>query len=75
MRRDASAYIRNNFEPDDRLAVVLIQQVGQERGKVVHKFCSAEEAAMARKRQRAAARRGAGPRPRAPDLFDEAEPE
>ena len=36
---------------------------------------SAEEAAMARKRQRAEVRRGAGPRPRAPDLFDEAEPE
>ena len=36
---------------------------------------SAEEAAMARKRQRAAGRRGAGHRPREPDLFDEAEPE
>ena len=36
---------------------------------------SADEAAMARKRQRAAGRRGAGHRPRAPDLFDEAEPE
>ncbi len=45
MRRDASAYIRNNFEPEDRLAVVLIQQVGKERGKVVQRFWSAEEAA------------------------------
>ena len=35
---------------------------------------SAEEAAMAMKRQRAAGRRGIGPRPRAPDLFDEVEP-
>ena len=36
---------------------------------------SAEEAAIARHRRRAADRRGAGPRPRTPDLFDEEAPE
>ena len=36
---------------------------------------SAEEAAMARQRRSAAGRRGAGHRPREPDLFDEEEPE
>ena len=44
MRRDASAYIRANFRPEDRLAVVLIQQEGEEKGKVVQKFWSAEMA-------------------------------
>ena len=34
---------------------------------------SAETAAMARNRRRAAGRRGAGPRPRERDLFDEAD--
>lgn len=45
MRRDASAYIRANFRPEDRLAVVLIQQEGEQKGKVVQKFWSAEMAA------------------------------
>ena len=45
MRRDASAYIRANFEPQDRLAVVLIQQEGEEKGRVVQKFWSAAMAA------------------------------
>ena len=45
MRRDASAYIRANFQPEDRLAVVLIQQEGEEKGKVVQKFWSAAMAA------------------------------
>ena len=45
MRRDASAYIRANFRPEDRLAVVLIQQEGQEKGKVAQRFWSAEMAA------------------------------
>ena len=45
MRRDASAYIRANFKPEDRLAVVLIQQEGEEKGKVLHKFWSASLAA------------------------------
>ena len=38
MRRDASAYIRANFNLDDRLAVVLIQQEGEEKGRVLQKF-------------------------------------
>ena len=45
MRRDASAYIRANFQPEDRLAVVLIQQEGEEKGRVVQKFWSAAQAA------------------------------
>ena len=45
MRRDASAYIRANFQPEDRLAVVLIQQEGEEKGRVVQKFWSAAMAA------------------------------
>lgn len=45
MRRDASAYIRANFQPEDRLAIVLIQQEGKEKGRVVQKFWSAEYAA------------------------------
>ena len=45
MRRDAAAYIRANFQPEDRLAVVLIQQEGEEKGKVVQKFWSASTAA------------------------------
>ena len=45
MRRDASAYIRANFRPEDRLAVVLIQQTGEEQGKVKQRFWSAETAA------------------------------
>ena len=45
MRRDASAYIRANFRPEDRLAVVLIQQEGKEKGRVVQKFWSAAMAA------------------------------
>ena len=45
MRRDAAAYIRANFQPEDRLAVVLIQQEGEEKGKVAQKFWSAAMAA------------------------------
>ncbi|MYE05784.1 MAG: hypothetical protein F4Y04_00920 [Chloroflexi bacterium] len=45
MRRDASAYIRANFRPEDRLAVVMIQQRGEQQGKVVQRFWSAETAA------------------------------
>ena len=45
MRRDASAYIRANFRPEDQLAVVLIQQEGKEKGRVVQKFWSAAMAA------------------------------
>ena len=45
MRRDASAYIRANFRAEDRLAVVLIQQEGKEKGRVVQKFWSAAMAA------------------------------
>ena len=45
MRRDASAYIRANFRPEDRLAVVMIQQQGEQKGKVVQRFWSAETAA------------------------------
>ena len=45
MRRDASAYIRWNFNPEDRLAVVLIQQEGGEKGTVEQKFYSAAQAA------------------------------
>ena len=47
MRRDAAAYIRANFQPEDRLAVVLIQQEGEEKGRVVQKFWSAAQAAAA----------------------------
>ena len=45
MRRDASAYIRANFQPEDRLAVILIQQEGEEKGRVEQKFWSAAMAA------------------------------
>ena len=45
MRRDASAYIRANFRPEDRLAVVMIQQQGEQKGKVVQRFWLAETAA------------------------------
>ena len=45
MRRDASAYIRANFNLNDRLAVVLIQQEGEERGRVLQKFWYAGQAA------------------------------
>ena len=45
MRRDASTYIRANFRPEDRLAVVLIQQEGEEKGRVEQKFWSAAQAA------------------------------
>ena len=45
MRRDAAAYIRWNFDPEDRLAVVLIQQEGDDKGKVEQKFYSAAQAA------------------------------
>ncbi len=48
MRRDASAYIRANFQPEDRLAVVLIQQEGDEKGRVMQKFWSASMAAAAK---------------------------
>ena len=50
MRRDASAYIRASFQPEDRLAVVLIQQEGEEKGKVVQKFWSAEMASRPKTR-------------------------
>ena len=45
MRRDASAYIRANFRPEDRLAVVMIQQTGEQKGQVKQRFWSAEMAA------------------------------
>ena len=45
MRRDATGYIRLNFDPEDRLAVVLIQQEGEDKGKVEQKFYSAVQAA------------------------------
>ena len=51
IRRDASAYIRANFQPEDRLAVVLIQQEGEEKGKIVQKFWSAAMAAARRPRR------------------------
>ena len=45
MRRDASAYIRANFRPEDRLAVVLIQRTGEQKGTVKQRVWSAETAA------------------------------
>ncbi len=45
MRSDAATYIKSNFDPDDRLAVVLIQQEGPDKGKVEQNFYWASQAA------------------------------
>ena len=45
MRRDASAYLRWNFDLEDRIAVVLIQQEGEEKDRVEQRFWSVRQAA------------------------------
>ena len=45
LRRDAGSFLRARFDPGDRIGVVLIKMEGEEKGKVVQRFWSAEAAA------------------------------